>query len=109
MIVNRLLYKVHGGITVRPNESLSLTLHKEVIENGHVLEGLIEDAFKSRLGVVKKRQLALEQFIYYEFIQYHQSYDDVDSLSAKTVSQQRLVLAVSVPESESRSCSQYHL
>ena len=54
LVVNRLLYKVHGGITVHPNESLPLALHKEVIENGHILEGLIEDAFKSRLGVVKK-------------------------------------------------------
>ena len=53
--------------------------------------------------MVKKRQLALEQFVYYEFIQYHQSCNNVDSLSAKTVSQQRLVLAASVPEPDSRS------
>ena len=78
-----LLYKVRGGITFSPKESLKLTLHNEVIENEHILEGLLEGAFKSRLGVVKKRQLALEKFVYYEFIQYHQSCDNVDSLSVE--------------------------
>ena len=105
LVINNLLFKVHGGITVQSNRSLPQFLHKELIVNSRIFDDLLDASFESRFNVMKTRQNVLNQYLYCEFIRYHQSYDHVDSLSAKTVTQQKLMDLTSVNSSIADHCS----
>ena len=105
LVINNLLFKVHGGITVQSNRSLSQSLHKELIVNSRIFEDLLDASFESRFKVMKTRLNVLNQYLYCEFIQYHQSYDHSDSLSAKTVGQQKLMDLTSINSSIADHCS----